>query len=158
MKRFEFSLDRLLTVKRQLERLAEMEQHRAWLAVEQAREALQALHEQLTRVANQFSAAVGRTMAPGQWAAASDMTERLGNAIGLAEAAVATAEQKLRAAAEERAHLATEVEALDTLRQQQFTQWQQESRKVDREKLDDLSLRRWQATQDESVGGIQGSR
>ena len=46
MKRFEFSLDRLLRVKRQLERLAELEQRRALGAAEQARATLEGLREQ----------------------------------------------------------------------------------------------------------------
>src|SRR5438309_2195346 len=49
VKRFEFSLDRLLRVKRQLERVAELEQRRAQDATEQARAKLDALRDQLAQ-------------------------------------------------------------------------------------------------------------
>src|SRR5581483_8549550 len=72
VKRFEFSLDRLLKVKRQLERLAELEQHRAREAVDRARAVLEDLRGQLNRVSEQFAASVGRPMAAHQWSAAAD--------------------------------------------------------------------------------------
>lgn len=151
MKRFEFSLDRLLRVKRQLERLAELEQSRALGAAEQARATLQGLREQLTRIADRFAASVGRAMAPQQWASASDMTERLGNSIHLSEREVAQAEEKLLAAAQERAQLATEVEAIATLRRQQWDLWRQEAQKADQNQIDEVGLRLWQTARDEAA-------
>jgi flagellar export protein FliJ len=153
VKRFEFSLDRLLRVKRQLERLAELEQRRAQDAVEAARATLQGFRDQLDRVSDQFSAAVGRAMAPHQWAFASDMAERLGRSIRQSEQEVAAAEQKLLVAAQERAQLATEVEAISTLRQQQWALWKQEAQKADQDRLDEVGLRLWQRTRDEEQEG-----
>lgn len=151
MKRFEFSLDRLLRVKRQLERLAELEQQRAQKAVEQARAALQELQDQLARISDRFSHAIGQPMTPQQWVSASDMAERLGKSIQIAEQEVAQAEQKLIAAAQERALIATEVEAITILRRQQWEQWQQEARKADQDRLDEVSLRLWQNARDEEA-------
>jgi flagellar FliJ protein len=148
VKRFEFSLDRLLVVKRQQERLAELEQQRARLAVDQARARLETLKDQLTRVSDQFAASVGRAMMPGQWAAASDMSERIGQSIRVAEVEVEQAEEKLRASAQERAQVATEVEALSTLREQQWNQWRQAAKAADQGRLDELVNRRWQAARD----------
>lgn len=149
MKRFEFSLDRLLKVKRQLERLAEMEQRRAREAVDRARAILEDLRNQLTRVSDQFAASVGRPMASHQWSAAADLSERIGQSIRVTEQEVEQAEQKLLAAAEHRAQVATEVEALDTLRRQQWDQWQHEAQRADQDRLDDLGLRRWQQARGE---------
>lgn len=149
MKRFEFSLDRLLRVKRQLEHIAELEQRRAQLAVEQARTALDGLRDQLASISERFSASIGRPMAPQQWATASGMAERVGQSIRVSEQEVDAAEQRLHGAAQERAQLATEVEALATLRRQQLEKWQQEAQKADQEKLDELVQRRWQNTKDE---------
>jgi flagellar FliJ protein len=151
VKRFEFSLDRLLRVKRQLERLAELEQRRAQDAVERARAVLEGLRDQLARISDQFAAAVGRAMTPQQWASASDMTERLGHAIHLSEEEVSRAEQKLHVAAQERAQLATEVEAISTLRRQQWELWKQEAQKADQDRLDEVGLRLWQNARDEAV-------
>lgn len=158
MNRFEFSLDRLLKVKRQLERLAELEQQRARDAADQARAKLAGFQDQLARVSEQFTAAVGRPMVPNQWAVASDMSERLGHSIRASEQEVTAAEEKLLAASQERAQLATEVEALATLRQQQWDQWRQEARQADQERLDELIQRRWQAARGgEPAGGPQGA-
>lgn len=145
MKRFEFSLDRLLKVKRQVERLAELEQQRARQAVDDARSRLDHLREQLGRVSDQFTASIGLAMAPMQWATASDMSERIGQSIRLAEDDVAAAEEKLHAAAQERAQVATEVEALSTLRQQQWDQWHREASIADQGRLDEVGLSRWVA-------------
>ena len=43
--------------------------------------------------------------------------------------------------------VATEVEALSTLRGQQWEQWRQEVAAADQERLDELGLRRWMAAQ-----------
>jgi flagellar FliJ protein len=155
VKRFEFSLDRLLKVKKQLERLAELEQSRARDVVERAQANLRGLEDQLAAVSGRFAAAVGSAMTPSQWASASDMAERLGQSIRQAEQDVEAAEQKLMAASQERAQIATEVEALATLRQQQWERWQQEAQKADQERLDELGLRRWQEARGGAVGGPQ---
>jgi len=152
VKRFEFSLDRLLKVKKQLERLAELEQQRARDAADQARARLADLRAQLDRVADQYAAAVGRAMTPTQWASASDLSERLGRSIHAGEEAVAAADEKLAAAAQERATLATEAEALSTLRQQQWDKWRQEAKAADQDRLDEVGLRRWMAAQREAEG------
>ena len=150
MKRFEFSLERLLRVKRQQERLAELEQRRAQDAAEQARARLDGFRDQLSRISDRYAAAIGRIMTPMQWASASDMTERLGNSIRLSEHEVAQAEQKLLTAAQERAQLATEVEAICTLRQQQWTAWRQDAQKADQDQMDEVGLRLWQKSQDDA--------
>jgi flagellar export protein FliJ len=151
VKRFEFSLDRLLRVKRQLERLAELEQQRASDAVENARAALQVYRDQLDRVSDQFSASVGRAMPSLQWAFASDMADRIGRSISQSERDVETAEQKLAVAAQERAQLATEVEAISTLRLRQWEQWRQEAQRADQDRLDEVGLRVWQTARDEDA-------
>lgn len=147
MKRFVFSLERLLRVKRQLERIAELEMRRAQEATEKARAQLQALRDQLDSLSNKISASVGRVMPPQQWAAASGMAERVGVSIQASEREVTAAEQRLLAAAQERTQLATEVEALSTLRRQQAEKWQQEVQKYDQNQLDEMVQQRWQAAQ-----------
>ncbi|VTT97899.1 : FliJ [Gemmataceae bacterium] len=148
MKRFEFALDQVLKVKRQLERFAELEQQRAAAAAERAAAARQQLNDQLARVAERFTSAVGSAMAPGQWAAASDLTERLGYSLARAEEEVAVAERHLRDASQKRTALATEVEALQTLRQQQWEQWKRDSQKAEQGQLDEVGLRRWMTARD----------
>ena len=157
MRRFEFSLDRLLKLKRQLEKIAELEQVRAQEAVAKARATLQEHRDQLARVAEHITASVGRAVAPHQWAAAADVSERIGQAIKTAEQDVTAAEQQLDTAARERSQLATEVEALATLRQQQWDKWRQEAQKADQERIGELVLRRWQAERDETADAMEPS-
>jgi flagellar FliJ protein len=157
VKRFEFSLDRLLKVKRQLERIAEMEQMRAREAVDRAHANLQELRNQLSRVADQLNDSVGRPMSPFQWTSVYDLADRLGQSIRTSEQEVSETEQKLLAASQERAQIATEVEALATLRQQQWSQWRQEAQKADQDRLDELGMRQWQAARDETMGEPQSS-
>jgi flagellar export protein FliJ len=151
VKRFDFPLDRVLKIKRQLERVAELEQQRAGDAVNRARAILQRHHDELTRVSDHVLAGVGRPVAAHHWAAASDLSGRIGQSIQAAEAEVDAAEKRLRAAAQKRARVATEVEAIATLRRQQWDEWRQEAQQVDQERLDELGLRRWQAARDEAT-------
>jgi len=155
VKQFEFSLDRLLKVKQQLERLAEMEQLRAREAVERARTNLKEFQDQLCRVAEQLHSSVGQAMPPFQWASVCEMADRLGNSIRTSEQEVAVTEQKLQVAAQERAQIATEVEALTNLRQQQWMQWRQDAQKADQDRLDEIGMRQWQAARGETMGGSQ---
>lgn len=145
MRRFEFPLDRVLTLKRQLEKAAEQEQLRARQAADQARAAVADLAAELDRVAAHLGGAVGRAVPPGQWAAAAELSDRIGQALRAAEAAAAEAEATHEAAARERARLATEVEALATLRQDRLDLWKRDEGRADRERLDEVSLRRWEA-------------
>jgi len=149
VKRFEFSLDRLLRVKRQLERVAELEQQKAQDAVAQARAVLDGYRDQLLRVSDQFAACVGRAMTPHQWSSAAELAERLGRSIADQEQEVARAEARLLAAAQERAQVATEVEAISTLKRQQWDQWKQEAQKADQDRLDEVGLRQWMSALEE---------
>ena len=151
MKRFDFPLDRVLKMKRQFERVAELEQQRAGDAVNRARAILQGHCDELVRISNHVLAGVGRPVAAHHWAAASDLSGRIGQSIQAAEAEIELAEKRLRAATQKRARVATEVEALATLRHQQLEVWQQEVQQVDQERLTELGLRRWQAARDEAT-------
>lgn len=151
MKRFEFSLERVLKVKRQQEKLAELEVQRARELVEIACNSLRSLQDQLNRLSEEFAAAVGSTMTPTRWSSASDMADRIGQSIRLAEQEVAAAESRLHAASQERAQVCTEVEALATLRQQRWEQWRAEAQKADQDRLDEVGLRLWQAARDEDA-------
>jgi flagellar protein FliJ len=147
VKKFEFHLDGLLRVKRQLEHLAELEQQKAQQRVAEAVARVNSLTEQLAKASDHMAGRVGQTMAAGEWADAFSRAERLGEQIAAAKADVLAAEQVLETARRERVQVATEVEALSTLRGQQWEQWRQEVAAADQERLDELGLRRWMAAQ-----------
>lgn len=147
MKKFEFHLDGLLRVKRQLEHLAELEFQKAQQRVTDAVAAVNSLTAQLARESDHVAGRVGQTMAAGEWAAGFVRAERLGERITAAKQDLAAAEQLLETARRERVQVATEVEALSTLRGQQWEQWRQEVAAADQERLDELGMRRWMAAQ-----------
>ena len=145
MKKFEFHLDGLLRVKRQLENLAELEQQKAQMRVAEAAAKVTALSDQLAKASDHMAGRVGHAMAAGEWATAFSRAEQLGKQIAAAKQEVLAAQQVLESARRERVQVATEVEALSTLRGQQWEQWRQEVAKADQERLDELGLRRWSA-------------
>ena len=147
MKKFEFHLDGLLRVKRQLEHVAELEQQRAQKGVLDAHGRLDALKHQLTEMSETLAARVGQVVIANRWMAAYELSERLGQQIVSAEIDLNSAEQRLADARRERVQIATEVEALRTLRQQQWETWRQEVAQADQERLDELGLRRWMSAQ-----------
>lgn len=148
MKKFEFHLDGLLRVKRQLEHLAELEYQKAERRVSEATARVNALCDQLEQASDHMAGRVGHAMAAGEWAAGFERAERLGQQIVAAKNDLATAEQALETARRERVQVATEVEALSTLRGQQWEKWRQEVAAADTERLDELALNRWRAAQD----------
>jgi flagellar protein FliJ len=152
VKRFEFSLDRMLKVKRQLERLAELEQARAAKVVAEARGTVDGLKSRLLQVSSSVHSAVGQGVSPGQWVNAYAMSEHLGQQIELAEQAAKAAEAKLAAAARNRTAVSQEVESLSSLRRQQWEKWQQEAAAKVQEQLDEVTLRRWMAAQTSTAG------
>lgn len=150
MKRFEFPLDRVLRVKRQLERAAEMEQQKAAAGVDAAHRELGVQRENLRRFADKIAASVGKAVSPHSWTVASDGGEHLDEAIRRAEVAVAEAEKVLAAAAAARSKIAAEVEALATLRQQQWDLWSRENQTKVQSELDEVGLRRWMAARQDA--------
>jgi flagellar export protein FliJ len=147
VKKFEFHLDGLLRVKRQLEHVAELEQQRAQKGVLDARSRLEQLKRQLAEMSETLAARVGQVVIANRWMAAYELSERLGQQIVSAEVDLESAEQRLADARRERVQIATEVEALRTLRQQQWETWRQEVAQADQERLDELGLRRWMSAQ-----------
>ena len=143
MKRFEFHLDGLLRVKRQLEHVAELEHQKAERRVGECAARVEQLKALLARAADGMAAKVGQAMAAGEWAASFVRAERLGHQIAAAAADLRAAELQSDAARRDKARVSTEVEALSTLRGQQWDQWRQEAAAADQERLTELGLRRW---------------
>jgi flagellar protein FliJ len=145
MKRFEFHLDGLLRVKRQLENLAQLEHQKAERRVGECAARVEYLKGMLAKASDGMAAKVGQAMAVGEWAAAFERAERLGHQIGQAADELRAAELHLDGTRQEKVQVSTEVEAISTLRGQQWEQWRQEVAAADQERLTELSLRRWSA-------------
>lgn len=145
MQKFEFSLERLLKIRRQQERLSELDVMRATAAVDAAKAKVEQLKERLSQHTAEMAQCVGRTMSLNEWTAGCDFSNRLGQAITLAQTEVAFAEKKLAEANAKRAEIASEAEAMQSLRDQQYADFKQGLQKLDQERVDEAGLRRWMA-------------
>jgi flagellar protein FliJ len=141
--RFEFPLERLLKVKRQLERLVEMEQARAAMAVAEARDRVEGLKNRLRDVSTAMQGSIVRGVMPGNWDNVYAVSEHLGHEIERAEGTAKIAEEKLAAVAKKRTAAATEVEVLASIRGERWEEWQQKSAAKAQEQLDEVTMRRW---------------
>ncbi len=147
MRRFQFRLERVLKLKEQRERLAELRLQQARLAVEAAQARVQSLQEDLARAAQALQSKIGQATTPGEWLARADHSTVVGKTLQAAEAQVQLAEQALHAAAAERTRLATEVEALLHLRREAWALHCEAMQQSEQERLDELGMRRWKANQ-----------
>lgn len=147
MKRFEFSLDKLLKVKSQLKRLAEMEEARANQAVITARMVVDGLRVQQVQVAQTLGGRLGQGVSPCQWVNVFELSELLTKQLDHAEKSVTAAEDKLRTANQERKAVSVEVEALTKLRQQKYDAWKRERELKDQQQLEEVGLRLWTKAQ-----------
>jgi flagellar export protein FliJ len=143
MKRFSFSLARVLKLKEQRKRLAEQRQEQARAALDAARSVVAALIEELARNAVHVEGKLGQSTTPGEWLALSQHSVQLGRSLELAEAEVLKKLGLLREAAAQRTRAAREVEVLLHLRDKQLDQHWQETMHEDQLRLDELSMALW---------------
>jgi flagellar protein FliJ len=141
VQRFEFSLEQLLRLKRQRERLAELRQKQTAAALAAARAEVAALWERVAQAATEFSAAKESTVA--LWMAASRHVGRLREDLAAAEAQAERADKDCQEATALRKDLAVEVEALLTLREGQWQEYRRERGRQEQLLLDDWGLRFW---------------
>lgn len=157
MKRFRFAFATLLKVKEQREQLAEARVAAARLELEACRERLGRLHEALAEVARHLEAQLGHPAAALVWSATFEQTARLERGIRAAEKQVAAAEDAMREALQARLRISTEVEMLDTLRQQRWELHRQDLQRADQERLDELGMRNWIKARRPGGGDTGGS-
>jgi flagellar FliJ protein len=143
VKRFRFSLEKLLRVKEQRERLAEAHVAQARREVQTCQERLARLDEALVGVSLRLQQSLGNAVQAETLTALFAQASRLERAIRAAEALLQKAETALREAIQERTRLSTEVEALDTLREQRWDEYRQEYERSEQERLDELGMRAW---------------
>jgi flagellar protein FliJ len=152
--RFEFPLDRLLSLKRQLLRRAEADQAKARRDVDEARAAAIAARAELDREAERTNGALGTAVSAHDWQAATGRVERLGRVFAEREAGIARAAQAYEAAERTRSDLAREVDSFATLRERRLDEWRREAAKSDQDRLDEIGVRRWTSTR---AAGVEGA-
>lgn len=147
MKRLQFRLESVLTLKEQRERMADLQVKQARAALEMARAVVHALHEQLARSAAALVGRVGQVVTPGAWGAYYEHSFQVGRALEAAEANVAKAQANLEQAMDQRTQVRKEVEALLHLRKEQWRDHWAEHMRREQVRLDELGLQRWRQAQ-----------
>jgi flagellar FliJ protein len=141
MRRFEFRLEPVLRHKRRHEQAAELRLALAAAAEQAARSRVDELRLQLDRLAQEMSA--GRTDSAGAWLARFERSDRLGAALRAAESVLAESVRAHEEAGRLRVRAGIEVEALQTLRTQQWEAHRREEQRHEQARLDETGLRGW---------------
>jgi len=145
VKRFRFSLERVLAVKRRLERQAEMRQQQARAVFEAALAEVARAEARVAQAAGGGEAAYREAVSLGTWQARYEQLAALEQVLESARGQARNAERQLQEASLVRARIGKEVEALLFLRRQQWDRHQEELARRAQEHLDEVGTRRWLA-------------
>jgi flagellar export protein FliJ len=145
MKRFQFRLERVLSVKAKRERLAEMRQQQARARWEEARAECARIEEQIARTATDAAQRMRQAAALGTWQAHYERVAELGAQLAAAQRRVAEAEKLLHEANRLRIQASLEVETLRDLRAKERQNYRKQAAQQQQNRLDELGLQRWLA-------------
>jgi flagellar protein FliJ len=152
VKRFEFRLERVLRLKRQRARSAELRQKRARMVVEAAESRVAAIRQELARAALGLVEKVGKALPAGAWQGVQAHAARLGRDLTAAEADLLRAAGEFEQAAAARARAVAEEEALLYLRRHAEEVHREAAQRAEQVRLDEVALLRWRAAR-EATGG-----
>ncbi len=145
MKRFHFRLERVLSLKEQRERLAEMRQQQARARWEEARVECGRIEGELAHAAANTAARLREATALGTWEVHYEQAARLDELLAAAQQRLAEAEKLLQETNRLRIQAAQEVEMLRDLRAKEWHNYHKEMARQQQNKLDELGLQRWLA-------------
>jgi flagellar export protein FliJ len=144
MRRFHFRLERVLRLKQQRQRLAELRLKEARLKLDAAQARVVALNEEVAQAARELNDLIRGPHSSGAFLAAAAHTSRLTRALQEAAAVVDKAEHEVREATALRRQRAIEAEALLYLREQAWEAHQDEALSSQQRRLDEIGLRQWE--------------
>jgi flagellar export protein FliJ len=147
MKRFTFRLQRVLRVKRQRERQAELNQGQAQSLAEAAKIQLETARQQLDHKASELAIRPGQPRSAASNIAAMQYLDQLQRLVDATESRVREAVQKLHEAIANRARVHREVETLNLLHRAKWQEHKRDAAHTMQQQLDDLSMRQWQSNQ-----------
>jgi flagellar export protein FliJ len=145
MKRFHFRLERVLSVKKQREKLAEMRQQQARAQWEEAKAECTRLEEELLRNAVESAARLRQAAALGTWQAHYERAAMLEQSLRVAQRRADEAEARLQEANRLRIQASLEVEALLTLRTREWETYRRDAERRRQNDLDEVGMQRWLA-------------
>lgn len=145
MKRFQFRLQRVLSLKEQRERLAEARQQQARARLDAARAECNRLEDELARTAAEGAARWREVAALGIWQASYERSAALDEMLAAARRLAEEAEKQLQEADRLRIQASLEVESLRALRAREWEDYRKETSRQRQSNLDELGLQRWRA-------------
>jgi len=145
VRRFHFRLERVLSVKKQRERLAEIQQQQARARLEEAKAECRRIEDELTRTAASAAAKLREAVSLGTWQAPYEHVAHLSDLLTAAQARVSEAQKQLQEADRLRIQASLEVEALVGLRTREWQTYRRDAARQQQNNLDELGLQRWLA-------------
>lgn len=143
MKRFRFSLERLLGLKQQQERQAELGQLQARLRWETAQRTMLGLRDQLSHTAELLATKMTGPLQRRSRVTQCEVATQIGESLQRAEEQCRVAAGELQKAARERMRLHCEVQALEKLRDRQWRDYLRDAQREAQIKIDEFVLRSW---------------
>ena len=145
MKRFQFHLQRVLVLKEQRERLAELRQQQARARRDEAQAECLRMEQQLAQTTANAARRLREAAALGTWQAHYEQAAALGEMLAAAQRRVVEAEKLLQEANRLRIQAAREVETLRDLRAREWQDYRKQAARQRQNNLDELGLQRWLA-------------
>ena len=153
MKRFEFRLERLLQIKKQLERMAEHRQQQAQVEFEAATGRVVLAERRVSEAGSGGLEALHRAAEIGLWQTRYEFVAVLEQAVTAAQKNAKEFLQRLLAAKLARTQVAKEVEVLIRLRHERLSIHREEVKCEEYARLDEIGMRRWLANSNTEGGG-----
>ncbi len=142
MKKFQFSLERLLQFHQQRQQQAELKLRQAALERAAAAEEVERIRQQITE-ACQLSEVVGGEIDPDTRVNSARLIEFLTRTLTVAQEKLKGADQRFREVREECTKVTQSVEAFLHLRSQQRIEHRDETNRQQQIELDEVVMRRW---------------
>lgn len=143
MKRYKNRFASLLRLKKQAKRLAELNQLATKNKLDSAQLRLRTLEGELSTATSEISQELGNAMPANQYLFQQDMIQKLQQQIARVNRRIREIEEAWRSACEKRAKLASEVEALNTLRTAEQKEYRKALRNANQQQMDDDAMRGW---------------
>ena len=151
MKKFQFSLERLLRFHQQRQQQAELKLRQAAMVRETAAAEIDYVRQQIAG-ACQLKEVVGGEINPSSRMNAARLVEVLGQTLTAAQEKLKAADQRFREVREECTEVTQSVEAFLHLRDQQRIEHRDEATRQQQIELDEVVMRRWSGTTSDPRG------
>ncbi len=146
MKRGNFRLEKLLKVRRQIQRQTELQQQLANMELESAFSEVATIQAQLVKAARITGVQAGELIDVGARIQTFQYMDRMNQLQTQAEETASEAEQKLLQADKHRRVATIDAEALNFLHEQQIKQHQQQTARELQNQMDEVAMQQWAGT------------